>query len=86
MLCCQDRVRLTHEQALYVLMKTMVQANIKRQKHQTSEKNVILISAKTISSNIISSIVSQKRNRLYDMFAMKVAFSDLYFVFLEFFR
>ena len=86
MLCCQDRVGLTHEQALYVLMKTMVQANIKRQKHQTSEKNVILISAKTISSNIISSIVSQKRNRLYDMFAMKVAFSDLYFVFLEFFR
>ena len=67
-------------------MKTMVQANIKRQKHQTSEKNVILISAKTISSNIISSIVSQKRNRLYDMFAMKVAFSDLYFVFLEFFH
>ena len=34
-------VGLTHEQALYVLTKWMVQANI-RQKYQTSVKNVCL--------------------------------------------
>ena len=80
MLCCQDRVGLTHEVALYVLMKRMAQVNIKTQKHQISVKNVMLMSVKTVSSNIIPT-VNQKGNRLYDIFAMKVAFSDLYFVF-----
>ena len=69
---------ITHEQALYVLMKRMVQANIKRQNYQTSVKNVILMSTKTVSSNIIP-VVNRKR-KLYDIFPMKVAFSGLYFV------
>ena len=46
-------------------------------------ENVILMSAKTVSSDIIP-IVNQKANRLYDIFAMKVAFSGLYFVFRVF--
>ena len=56
-------------------MERMVQASIKRQKHQTSVKNVILMSEKTVSSGIIP-VVNQKGNRLYDIFPMKVAFSD----------
>ena len=62
LLCCQGRVRLTHGQALYVLMQKMVQANVKRQNYQTSVKNVILMSPKTVSSNIIP-IVKEKGNR-----------------------
>ena len=58
-----------------------MQANIKRQKHQTSVKNVMFMSAKTVSSNIIH-VVNQKEN--YDIFAIKVAFSSLYFVFRVF--
>ena len=76
-------VGLTHEQVLYVLMKRIVQANIKRKKHQTSVKNVMFMSLKTISSNIIP-IVNRKGNKLYDILAMKVAFSSLYFVFRTF--
>ena len=41
------------------------------------------MSAKTVSSDIIP-IVNQKGNGLYDIFAMKVAFSGLYFVFRAF--
>ena len=58
-------------------MKRMVQANIKRQNYQTSLKNVIIMCTKTVSGNIIP-VVNQKGNRLYDIFAMKVAFSGLY--------
>ena len=65
--------------ALYVLMKRIWQANIKRQKHQTSLKNVMLMSAKTVLSDVIP-IINQKGNRLYDIFTMKVAFSSFYFV------
>ena len=68
---------------LYVVMKIIVQANIKRQKHQTSLENVMLMSAKAISSDIIP-IVNQRENRLYDIFAMKVAFSSFHFVFRTF--
>ena len=75
------RFELTHEQALYVLTKRMVQANIKRPSYETSVKNVILLFAKTISSDIIPVV---NRKRLYDIFAMKVAFSGLYFVFKVF--
>ena len=67
----------------YVLMKRIVQTNIKRQKHQTSLENVMLMSAKAISSDIIP-IVNQRENRLYDIFAMKVAFSSFHFVFRTF--
>ena len=35
LLCCQDRVGLAHEQALYVLIKRKVQVNVKRQNYQT---------------------------------------------------
>ena len=38
------------------------------------------MSAKTVSSDIIP-LIKQKGNRLYDIFAMKVAFSGLYFAF-----
>ena len=65
---------------LHVLMKGIVQANIKRQKHQTSVKNVIFMSTKSVSNDIIP-IVNRKGNRLYDIFVMKIAFSSLYFVF-----
>ena len=68
---------------LYVVMKIIVQANIKRQKHQSSLENVMLMSAKAISSDIIP-IVNQRENRLYDIFTMKVAFSSFYFVFRAF--
>ena len=67
----------------YVLMKRIVQTNIKRQKHQTSLENVMLMSAKAVSSDIIP-IVNQRGNRLYDIFAMKVAFSSFDFVFRDF--
>ena len=40
------------------------------------------MSAKTISSDITPK-VNQKGNRLYDIFAMKVAFSSLYFVYIK---
>ena len=76
-------VGLTYEQVLYVLMKIVVQANIKRKKHQTSVKNVMFMSLKTISSNIIP-IVNRKGNKLYDILPMKVAFSSLYFLFRAF--
>ena len=59
----------------------MVQANIKRPSYETSVKNVILLFAKTISSDIIPVV---NRKRLYDIFAMKVVFSGLYFVFKVF--
>ena len=64
-------------------MKRLVQANIKRQKHQTSMKNVMFMSARTVSSDIIP-VVNQKGNRLYDIFAMKVAFASSCFVFRAF--
>ena len=54
-------------------MKRMAQANIKRQNYQTFMKNVILMSAKTVLSNIIPA-VNQKGNAYY-IFAMEVAFS-----------
>ena len=38
------------------------------------------MSAKTVSCDIIP-VINQKRNILYDTFAMKVAFSGLYFAF-----
>ena len=41
------------------------------------------MSAKTISSDITPK-VNRKGNRLYDIFAMKVAFSSFYFVFRVF--
>ena len=78
MFSCQDRVGLTHGQSLFVLKKRMVQVNIKRQNYQTSVKNVILMTAKTVSSDIIP-VVNQKGNRLYNIFAMKIALSGLYF-------
>ena len=58
-------------------------AGIKRQKLQTSVKNVIFMSAKNVSSNIIP-VVNRKGNTLYNIFAMKVALSSLYFVFRVF--
>ena len=67
----------------YVLMKRIVQTNMKRQKHQTSLENVMLMSSKAVSSDIIP-IVNQRGNRLYDIFAMKVAFSSFDFVFRDF--
>ena len=82
MLCCQDSVGLTHGQALYVLMKRMVQVNIKRQNYQTSVKNVILLSSKTVSSNI-TPVVNWKGNRIHNILAIKVAFL-VYILFLEF--
>ena len=45
-------------------MKRIAQANIKRQKHQTSVRNVIFMSAKSVLS---LHIVNQKGNRLYDI-------------------
>ena len=68
---------------LYVRTKRIVQANKKKQKHQTSEKNVLLVYAKTFSRDIIP-IVNKKGNRLYDIFAMKLAFFSFYFVFRDF--
>ena len=68
---------------LYVRIKRIVQANKKKQKHQTSEKNVLLVYAKTFSRDIIP-IVNNKGNRLYDIFAMKLAFFSFYFVFRDF--
>ena len=56
---------------------------IEKYNYQTSVENAILMSAKTVSSNIIP-VVNQKGNRLHDIFAMKVAFSSLYFVFRVF--
>ena len=56
---------------------------MKRQKHQTSVKNVIFMSAKTVSSDIIP-VVNRKGNRLSNILAMKVALSSLYFVFRVF--
>ena len=41
------------------------------------------MSAKAVS-NDIRAIVNQKRNRLYDIFVMKIAFSSFYFVFRVF--
>ena len=47
----------THEQALSVIIKRIVQVNIKRQKHATSVKNVMFIPAKTVSINTILVII-----------------------------
>ena len=48
-----------------MLIKRIVQAHIKRQKHQTSVNNdVMFLSAKTVSSDIIP-IVNCKGNRLH---------------------
>ena len=66
-------VGLTHEQALYVLINRMVQSNMKRQNRQISVKNVTLMSAKTVSIDIIP-VFNLKGGRLYDIFAMKVTF------------
>ena len=85
-LCCQDRIELTHGQAcmcMYVLIKRMVQVNIKIQNYQTSVKNVTLMSAKTVSSDIIP-VFKQKENKLYNILAIKVAFFALFFVFRVF--
>ena len=49
---------------LYVLIKKIMWVNIKRQKHQTSAKHVMFMSAKTILSDIIP-IVNQKGNKSY---------------------
>ena len=68
---------------LHLLMKGIVQPTKKGQKHQPSVKNVMLMSAKSVSSNIII-IVIQEGNTLYDILAMKVAFSSFYFVFRVF--
>ena len=68
---------------MFVLMKRMVQANTKTQNYQTSLKNVILMSAETVSSDVIL-VLNQKRSRVYDIFAMKVAFSGFYFIFRVF--
>ena len=65
-----------------MLLKRIMQANIKRQKHQTFVKNVIFMSGKTVSSDIIP-VVNRKGKRLYDIFATKVAFFS-YFVFRVF--
>ena len=43
-------------------MKRMMQANIKRQIYQASVKNVIIMSAKILSSDIILA-ANRKRNR-----------------------
>ena len=56
---------------------------MKRQKHQTSVENVMFMSAKTVSSDIIP-VVNRKGNRLSNILAMKVALSSLYFVFRVF--
>ena len=63
-------------------MKRIVKANIKRVKHETSVKNVMLMSSKSISSDI-KPIVNRKGNRLYDIFAMKVAFSIFFILITE---
>ena len=76
-------VGLLHEQALYVLMKRIVQANIKKQKHQSSVKKCNIY----VSKNCFKWYHARsqpKGNRLYDIFAMKVGFSSLYFVFVVF--
>ena len=73
LLCCQDMVGLTHEQALYVLINRMVQSNMKRQNRQISVKNVTLMSAKTVSIDI-TPVFNLKGDRLCDIFAMKVTF------------
>ena len=62
---------------LHVLMKGIVQTN---KKDKTSVKNVMLMSAKSVWSDIIP-IVNQKGNRLYDIFVMKVDFSNFCFAF-----
>ena len=54
-------------------MKRMVQVNIKRQNHQISAKHMFIMSAKTVLSDIMP-IINQKENRLYDIYAIKVAF------------
>ena len=59
-------------------MKGIVKDNIKREKHETSVKKVMLMSSKSISSNI-KPTVNRKGNRLYDIFAMKEAFSIFLF-------
>ena len=61
----------------------MVQANVKRQNYQTFVKNIILMSAKSVLSDIIP-VANQKGDRLYDIFAAKVAFSGLYVVLIIF--
>ena len=52
----------------------------KRQKHQTSVKNVMFMLVKTVLTDIIY-VVNRKGNRLYDIFEIKVAFSSCYFSF-----
>ena len=47
-----------------------------------SAKNVILMSVKTVVNNI--PVVNQEDYRLYDVFAIKVGFSGLCFVFRAF--
>ena len=59
--CSEDRIGLSHNQTLYVLMKRIVQANTRRQKHQTSVKNVMFMSGKTVLSDTIP-VVNRKAN------------------------
>ena len=58
-------------------MKGIVQTN---KKDKTSVKNVMLMSVKSVWSDIIP-IVNQKGIRLYDIFVMKVDFSNFCFSF-----
>ena len=55
----------------------------KYKKTKTFLKNVMFMSAKSVSSYDIP-IVNQKGNRSYDIFVMKVAFSSHYFLFRNF--
>ena len=75
-ICFVTNTGLDYKQTLYVLLKRMVLASMKRQNYETSVKNVIVMSRKTVSSDIIP-LVNQKGNTLYDIFEMKVAFSGL---------
>ena len=49
--------------------------------YEKNSAGIMLVSLRTVLSNITPTVVSQKENRLYDLFAMKVAFSSLYFAF-----
>ena len=68
---------------LYVSMKRILQANINKQQHEISVKNLTFMSAKTVLSNIIL-IFNRKGNWLCDIFAMAIAFSSFCFVFTVF--
>ena len=48
--------------------------------NQTTLKNIMVLSGKTVSSDTIP-VDNQRGNRSYNIFAMKVAFSSFYFFF-----